>query len=242
MKPIIGILADVDRNRVTSVKGDYISAIEMAGGVPFVFPYVQNDETLGEMVDACDGIFFTGGVDISPDRYGEDKKPTCGEPQLNRDVLEFKAFDMAFKMKKPILAVCRGAQLVNVALGGTLYQDIPTEVDTDTVHRQTEGIYEYSHDVEIKEGTPLFRLCGETRIKANSFHHQAIKKLGEGLAVMAQADDGIVEAVYYTGNRYICAYQWHPERLFYNDDFNRGVFGDFVKECIREGERYENQN
>lgn len=242
MKPIVGIFAEVDGNLVTSVKGDYISAVEKAGGVPFVFPYVENDETLDEMIGTCDGIFFTGGADIEPDRYGEAKKPTCGEPQLNRDILEFKAFDIAFKMKKPILAVCRGAQLVNVALGGTLYQDIPTEFDTDTIHRQTEGIYEYSHDVAVMEDTPLYRLCGEMRIKANSFHHQAIKKLGDGLEVMATADDGIIEAVYYKGDQYIRAYQWHPERLFNNDDFNRGVFGDFIKECIREGERYENQN
>lgn len=241
-RPIVGILADVDGNLVTSVKRDYISAIEGCGGIPFVFPYVQNDEILGKMIGACDGIFFTGGVDISPCRYGEEKRPTCGEPQLKRDTLELCAFDIAFGMKKPILAVCRGAQLVNVALGGSLYQDIPTEFDTDMQHRQTEGIYEYSHGVEIKEGTPLFRLCGKTHIKANSFHHQAIKRLGEGLEVMATAGDGIIEAVYYTGNQYIRAYQWHPERLYGADEFNRDVFSDFIRECVREGEQHEAQN
>ena len=231
MKPIIGILTEVDEDFVTSVKKNYISAIEKAGGLPLVLPYVEDDGILDGMIDVCRGFFFTGGKDIAPKRYGEEKKPTCGELQLNRDDLEFRAFKMAFEAKKPILAICRGAQLVNVALGGTLYQDVPTEVNTKLIHRQTEGEFEYSHDVNINEKTPLYTLFGTNRIKGNSFHHQAIKKLGDGLEVMATADDGIVEAVYYTGDQYIRAYQWHPERLLDKDEYNRAIFEDFIKEC-----------
>ena len=136
MKPIIGIFAEVDENLVTSVRRNYVSAIERAGGLPILFPYVESDEILSEMIEACDGIFFTGGKDIEPSRYNESKKEKCDETQANRDDLEFRAFAKAFEAKKPIFAICRGAQLVNVALGGTLYQDIPSEIKTDIIHRQ----------------------------------------------------------------------------------------------------------
>lgn len=233
MKPIIGILGEVDGNLVTAVRRNYISAIERAGGAPMLFPYVENNGILDEMIDLCDGIFFTGGKDIDPARYNEIKKETCGEIQQNRDDLEFRAFTKAFEAKKPIFAICRGAQLVNVALGGTLYQDIPSEINTELIHRQTVGEFEYSHDVNIVKDTPLYDLIGSERIKANSFHHQAVKELGEGLAVMAKSDDGIVEALYYMGDRYVRAYQWHPERLFDKDVCNRSIFDDFIRNCMR---------
>ena len=234
MKPIIGILAEVDENLVTSVKRNYISAIEKSGGLPFVLPYLEDNRILDGMIDVCHGFFFTGGKDIDPKRYSEEKKPTCDELQPNRDDLEFRAFEKIYASGKPILAICRGAQLVNTALGGKLYQDIPSEVNTELIHRQAEGEFEYSHSVNIKTDTPLYRLVGAERIKANSFHHQAIKKLGDGLEVMATADDGIIEAVYAVyqeGQRYLRAYQWHPERLFDKDEYNRRVFEDFIKNC-----------
>ena len=231
MKPIIGILAEVDEDLTTAVKRNYISAVERSGGLPFVLPYVEDDEMLDGIVNACHGFFFTGGKDIDPARYGEVKKNNCGDTQPYRDDLEFRAFKKVFDSGKPILAICRGAQLVNAALGGTLYQDIPTEVNTELIHRQTEGEFEYSHEVNIKADTPLYMLVRAERIKANSFHHQAIKKLGNGLEVMATADDGIIEAVYHTGDQYIRAYQWHPERLFDKDEYNRGIFDDFIRNC-----------
>ena len=231
MKPIIGILGEVDGNLVTAVRRNYISAIERAGGAPMLFPYVENNGILDEMIDLCDGIFFTGGKDIDPARYNEIKKETCDEIQQNRDDLEFRAFTKAFEAKKPIFAICRGAQLVNVALGGTLYQDIPSEINTELIHRQTVGEFEYSHDVNIVKDTPLYDLIGSERIKANSFHHQAIKTLGKNLAVMALADDGIIEAIYSTDSRYIRAYQWHPERLIETETTNMELFRDFVNAC-----------
>lgn len=231
MRPIVGILAVVDGERNSSVFKTYIEVIERSGGLPLLLPYVESDDAIEEFVSLCDGFFFTGGVDISPSRYGEEIKPTCDETQIYRDELEFKVFDTAFKAQKPILGVCRGAQLVNVALGGTLYQDLPTETDSQIAHRQTEGRFEYSHDVNIIENTPLYELMGKKRIRANSFHHQAIKKPGAGLKIMATADDGVVEAVYYDGGQYLRAYQWHPERLYDADEFNRSIFDDFVKNC-----------
>ena len=127
--------------------------------------------------------------------------------------------------------MCRGIQLVNVCFGGTLYQDIPTELDTGMIHKQKEPEDAPSHEVNVLESTPLYELLKSKRVVANSFHHQAIKKLGDGLEIMATADDGIIEAVCFVGERYIRAYQWHPERLYVTDSLNRRLFCDFIEAC-----------
>ena len=231
MKPIIGIFAEVDLEQNTKVSSAYIRAIEASGGIPILLPYVKDRDTIEHFVNICNGFLFTGGADIEPQRYGEQKKNTCGEIQYARDELEFAVLQVVNNSSKPIMAICRGAQLINVALGGTLYQDIPSEMNTPISHRQTEPKNSPSHNVQIMKNTPLFDLAKKTVITANSFHHQAIKKLGEGLEIMAVADDGIVEAAYLHGERYVRAYQWHPERLYETDIYNRLVFDDFIKAC-----------
>lgn len=232
MRPIIGLLAEVDGELSTRVQNTYVKAIENAGGAPILFPYVNDGDTIDHLIGICDGFFFTGGMDIDPSRYGEKARENLGETQVNRDEFEFKVFDKIIKTGKPIIAICRGAQLVNVALGGTLYQDIPSEVDTEISHRQCEPKFAHSHDVKIIPDTPLYEMMGTERIKANSFHHQALKVLGKGLAVMAVADDGIIEAAYSTEMPYLRAYQWHPERLIETDATSRMIFEDFIRICI----------
>jgi putative glutamine amidotransferase len=133
--------------------------------------------------------------------------------------------------EKPVLGICRGAQLINIALGGTLYQDLPTELPTEISHRQTEPKFSPAHSVKILADTPLYDLVQKDRMTANSFHHQAVKTLGKGLELMALADDGVVEAFYLPGERYLRAYQWHPERLFAIDSDNRLLFEDFTAHC-----------
>ncbi len=231
MKPIIGVLAEVDLEQNTKVQNGYIRAIEESGGIPILLPYVKDTDTMERFVSLCDGFFFTGGADIDPQRYGEEPKNTCGRIQYARDELEFAVIQIVNKTSKPLLAVCRGAQLVNIALGGTLYQDIPSEINTQISHKQTEPKNSPSHDVQILKSTPLFELMKKTEMTANSFHHQAIKKLGEGLQIMAVADDGIVEAFCLSGERYLRAYQWHPERLYGTDIDNRLIFDDFIRAC-----------
>ena len=231
MKPIIALLAKTDDEITTSVQDGYVRAIETAGGIPILLPYVNEDETIDSFIDLCDGFFFTGGADVAPDYYGETKKDTCGLIQKYRDELEFRVLKKVLLTAKPIIAVCRGAQLVNVALGGTLYQDIPSEIDTELQHRQKEAKNLPSHSVRVIEGTPLYELCGKKVIPANSFHHQAIKELGQDLSVMALADDGIIEAIYSTSHCYMRAYQWHPERLCDSEENNRKIFEDFISAC-----------
>ena len=231
MKPIIGLLAEVEDTCYSGVRNAYVSAIECAGGLPLLIPYVTDGATISEYVSLSDGIFFTGGADIDPSIYGEMPSPNLGKLQKRRDELEMRIFAEAIKTRVPILGICRGMQMINVALGGTLFQDIPTEYDTPIKHKQIEGDFEPSHSVNITVGTPLAAIIGCEKMCANSFHHQALKRVGEGLCVMAHADDGMIEAVYLEDHPYLLAYQWHPERLFDRDGFNYAIFRDFIEAC-----------
>ena len=231
MSPIIGLLAAVDNEATTSVLHPYVRAIEKAGGVPLVLPYTESTDVIRRFVELCDGFFFTGGVDIAPARYGEATRPLCDEIHLLRDALEFAVWQEAFPTGKPLLGICRGAQLFNVALGGTLYQDLPSECPSDIAHRQNEDKFEFSHDIAVLPDTPLAALLGVSRIRGNSFHHQALKSLGTSLAVMAKADDGVIEAFWSVDHPYLRAYQWHPERLYDKDENARIIFADFIGAC-----------
>lgn len=231
MTPIIGLLAEIDDEQDTKLKYSYTKAIENSGGIPLLLPYTESDQTIDRFIEMCNGFVFTGGVDVSPERYGETPQPTCGKVQKYRDELDFKVFSKAMETGKPILAICRGMQLVNAALGGTLYQDIPTEVKKAIIHRPADTEKIAVHDVEVLANTPLSAFTGIGWIEVNTFHHQAIKRLGKGLEVMALADDGIIEAVYLTDHPYLRAYQWHPERLYDNDDNSRRIFDDFIEAC-----------
>ena len=237
MKPLIGVLTEITNERTVSAQYLYTKPIESAGGIPIVIPFTLNSELISKYAELCDGFFFSGGADIDPLYYGEEAIHECGEIQPYRDSVEFLMFNEAFKLKKPILAVCRGAQLVNVALGGALYQDIHSEFKTTITHRQIEPKLAHSHEVDIMPGTPLYELFGQSRARVNSFHHQAVKFIGKDLSVMAMADDGLIEAFYYVGDGYLRAYQWHPERLYDQDNYNKRVFEDFIRECKKESEK-----
>ena len=227
--PIIAILSQVDDEKNIKLAAPYVEAVESCGGLPIIFPFTECEKTIDSLIELCDGFLFSGGADIEPELYGEKKSEFCESVQIYRDKLELAVFRKVFASGKPIMGICRGAQLINVALGGTLYQDIPTEYKTSVAHRQTEAKDMPSHSVLVKSATPLAELAGGERMLANSFHHQALKRLGEGIEVMAESDDGIVEAVYRKDYPYLRAYQWHPERLFLIDTENKMLFEDFIK-------------
>ncbi len=234
MKPIIGILADVDGELCSRARNTYVRAIACAGGLPFCVPYSDCTDILAAYAAACDGFFFTGGVDIEPWRYGDTVMHSSVEVAPRRDELEFSILERVLTLGKPVLGVCRGAQLINVALGGTLYQDIDSEMPSDIRHRQAEPRDLPSHGVKVVDGTPLSHLIPVREMAANSFHHQAIKRLGRGLSVMACAPDGVIEAIYRKEGGYIRAYQWHPELLFASDAYNRALFLDFIDACKKQ--------
>ncbi len=233
MIPKIGILAAINNEVTVSMLGAYGSVIEKSGGLPLVLPYVEDEKIIDKFIDTCDGFLFTGGADIEPSLYGENKKTTCGETQPYRDKLEITVLKKAYKKDKPILAICRGEQLVNVALGGTLYQDIKTEYATDILHIQKEERYSPSHEILIENNSPLYTLVKKNFMVGNSFHHQAIKDLGGELEIMARSTDGMIEAVWSSKKRYLRGYQWHPERLFDIDSDNRKIFENFIAESSK---------
>ena len=233
MKPIIGILGSVNDERKTNLVYAYVRAVSQAWAIPVILPNCDIEETVDDFCRLCDGFLFTGGGDVAPAYYGAEKLPTCGPIQPLRDQFDFQVFQKVFPTKKPILGICRGIQVINVALGGTLYQDLPSERPAGLAHQQAEEHNAHSHYVRIERNTPLYDLMGVERLRANSFHHQAIKALGRGLTVTALAEDGVIEAVTYEGDRYLRGYQWHPERLCGRDDYSHRIFQDFIGACER---------
>ena len=234
MRPIIGVTAAIDEKKMLSAPHAYTRAIELAGGLPLVLPYTESDEALDDFIATCDGIFLTGGMDIEPSRYGEERHPKCGECQPSRDVLEYKVLSRALKADKPIIAICRGHQLVNVFLGGTLYQHLPEERPSEIPHVQKEDPFAASHTIFIEEASPLSALIGKRRMTGNSFHHQAVKALGKGLTVTAYSPDGLIEGMTLPGATYLRTYQWHPERLIDVDRDSLVLFEDFIAAANRQ--------
>ena len=228
MRPIIGGTAAIDEKKSASSFFAYSRAIEKAGGLPLLLPYIEDGDALDDFIATCDGIFLTGGMDIEPSRYGEEKHPKCGECQPNRDRLECEVLSRALKADKPILAICRGHQLVNVYFGGTLYQHLPEEKPSDIPHVQVGDPFIPSHPILIEDGTPLSVLIGKHEMTGNSFHHQAVKTVGDGLSVMAYSPDGLIEGLWYPRATYLRTYQWHPERLIDIDGDSLALFGDFI--------------
>ena len=233
MIPKIGLIVNIDNDLKLNMYGDYGRAIEMSGGLPLALPYIEDEELIDAFIEICDGFLFTGGADIDPKYYGETQKDACGEVEFARDKLESIVMRKALLSNKPIFGICRGLQMINVAMGGTLYQDIPTQLETDVLHRQKEDKYEPSHPIFVEKDTPLFHLVNKDVMLGNSFHHQGIKRLAMGLKVMARASDGIIEAVYAPDKTFLRAYQWHPERL-YKDSDNKAMFDEFISACKKE--------
>ena len=230
MIPKIGLIVNVEDDQRINVHGAYGRSVELSGGVPLALPYIESEEIIDAFIDLCDGFLFTGGADVAPSYYGEEKKDTCGETEPNRDKLEMAVLSRALESGKPIMGICRGLQIINVAMGGKLYQDIPTEFETEIHHQQTEGDNDPSHTIIIENGSPLESIIGKREMTGNSFHHQGIKSLAEGLKVSAVAADGMIEAVYAPDKRYLRAYQWHAERLYRFED-NKALFDDFINAC-----------
>jgi gamma-glutamyl-gamma-aminobutyrate hydrolase PuuD len=213
MKPLIGITTYAQPARwgvwdlpAALIPLDYVDAVERAGGRAMLVP--PTEDGVEETLDALDGIVFSGGADIDPARYGAEAHPETDVPQARRDGGEMALLVAALERDMPTLAICRGAQLLNVARGGDLVQHLPEAVGTDE-HKQTPGEFAH-HSVEIKEGTRLASIVGGAP-EVSSHHHQALGRLGEGLVETAWATDGTLEAVEDPDKRFAVGVQWHPE-------------------------------
>ena len=175
---------------------------------------------MNEYVSNCDGFIFTGGGDVDPSRYGEERIPECDEPSFERDEFELRFFSVVLESRKPVLAICRGFQVLNIAFGGTLWQDIPSQVKNTYQHQPSplEMIGERTHNAVVIQNTKLHSILNTNKLKVNSMHHQAVKELGMGLTLSAVSTDGIPEGFELTGHPFLVAVQWHPEWLFPQED------------------------
>lgn len=229
MKRIVGVMPlwDDEKDSVWMLPG-YLDGVRQAGALPIVFPFTQDAQEIGQLADLCDGFLFTGGHDVSPDVYHEAPLPGVTESCGKRDVMEKIVLETALKTDKPLLGICRGIQFINASLGGTLYQDIPAQHPSDTVHHQSAPYDVPVHEVSVVKGTPLYACLAADRLAVNSYHHQAVKTLAPALEAMAFSPDGLIEAVYLPRMRFLWAVQWHPEFSFRTDENSRKIFRAFV--------------
>jgi putative glutamine amidotransferase len=190
----------------------YVRAIEAAGGVPVVMPPLAPAD-VPALVARLDGLLLSGGPDLAPAAYDAQPHAELGSTESGLDAFEYAVIREALRSRLPILGICRGAQALNVACGGTLHQHLPDVVGDAIHHRQSEDGCSSTHDVEVAPGSRLARVVGATRLAVNSFHHQAVDRLGTGLRVSARAADGTVEAIEDPTRPLVLAVQWHAEML-----------------------------
>jgi gamma-glutamyl-gamma-aminobutyrate hydrolase PuuD len=221
---------------VTGCDVDYIEAVVRAGGIPLLAPTTATRAAVEAMaantLDRVDALLLTGGGDILSLAYGEEPHPRLNYQDPARDEIEFAFARLAVERGLPVLGVCRGIQVLNVALGGTLFQDIPSQVPQACQHYATPVAATVIHTVEVTRDSLLARVVGPERLPVNSYHHQAVKDLGRGLRVNAVAPDGVIEGVEAADGKLVLAVQFHPEELAANDARMQALF-DWLVEAAR---------
>lgn len=232
MSPVIAIVAHTDLNRfnmpAVSLPTAYTRAIELAGGIPYILPFTEDTDLLPKMAALADGFVFPGGFDLDPEYFHELPLPELG--RVDRELDEFQLAVLKIALGRPVLGICRGAQIINVGLGGTLFQDIGAQFDTPVLdHMQKEIHTGTDHPVEIKPGSRLHGMFGR-QIMVNSRHHQAVKDPGDGLRVTAVSPDGVVEALEHRDLK-MDLVQWHPELMMLESRAMAPLFEDFIGAC-----------
>jgi putative glutamine amidotransferase len=210
----------------------YVWAVERAGGVPILLPVTRERDVISRYLGVVDGLLLSGGADLDPACYGAEPHPCLGEVDADRDATELPLIADALVQDVPIFAICRGIQALNVALGGTLYQDLHSERPSEIVHTQKDlGLARdrFSHSIHVEPGSRLHAIVDTEEMLCNSFHHQAIQELGAGLVVTATAPDGVIEAVESPAHRYVLAVQFHPEETAPHDPRSHALFESFIR-------------
>jgi putative glutamine amidotransferase len=243
IRPVIGIAAEtlgeapVHTSPGWVMEQRYVQVLAGLGAVPWMIPLLMGDEgTLQSIYPRLDGVFLTGGVDIDPGCYQQQRHPLCGRTDPPRDWTETRLLQWAMRDRKPILGVCRGLQMINVTLGGSLFQDVPTQMAGAVQHDVLappggDSCNAIMHPVRVAPGTKLHDILGASEIEVNSTHHQAIAELAQGLTPSAWAPDGLIEAIESSnrGGPYLVAVQWHPEDMAHNVPPMRQLFQSFLE-------------
>jgi putative glutamine amidotransferase len=215
------------------INTSYIQAVQQAGGVPVLLPPQLSAEARAELLSRIDGLVLTGGQDVDPALYHEPPHEKLGATSPLRDATELDAIRAGLGRQIPILAICRGLQILNVARGGSLVQDIPSQVEGALLHSVQEPRCGPAHVVELRAGSRLAEISGATSIQVNSRHHQSAERLGARLEAVGHAPDGVVEALELPGAPFVVAVQWHPEDMVGEFESARRLFSAFVKACRR---------
>ena len=234
MKPLIAVVAHTEINRfgipANNISVTYTEAVENAGGLAMILPFTRNMDIIPLVVEKADGFLFAGGNDVDPAFYGEKEIAALGSVSTELDRFQMTVFHAIMSCRKPILAICRGIQLINVALGGSLYQDIPSQFSPPTLkHMQDVLTFDVDHPVTIEPGSRLFDLFGPA-IMVNSRHHQSIKDIGKDLIITARAPDGVIEAAQHK-TLPMDLVQWHPELMLRKNDDMLCLFKSFIQRC-----------
>jgi putative glutamine amidotransferase len=232
-RPCIGITSwyrRTERGRFVSIDEAYCRAVSEAGGLPVVLPVILRKDVMLQYVRLMDGMVFSGGEDIPPEAYGQTPAAQTNPLPRERFRFERRLLRMWLATGKPVLGICLGIQLMNVFRGGTLVQDIPTQVGRQIPHRDPAGRGSTVHTVRIEPGTRLRSLLPSGRAEISSSHHQAVARVGRGLTVAARSEDGVVEALELDGERFGIFVQWHPERMT-SRRHKRRLFGALVNAC-----------
>lgn len=240
-RPIIGITPWYnEQESMTYIKKGYMEAVHAAGGYPVLLPVIEDKKILAKALDICDGILLSGGEDIDPFHYGEENREYNGSINPHRDLMEIFLCQMCFESAKPLFGICRGIQVMNVAAGGTLIQDIPSEIASEKLikHSQKAPGWYPTHYVTLKEESLVWKSfskhlnSSEKEVRVNSFHHQCIKQLANGFECTAVSNDGIIEAIEMKGHPFAVGVQWHPEIMWQKEKKYLEIFKLFISSCL----------
>ncbi len=247
-KPLIGITSSSGKfpdwgerspgHIIDFVHRDYSHAVEVAGGIPILIPVMKNLETAKDLFSHLDGLLLPGGQDVSPRVYGEEPIVGIKEMDYHRDLMEIEIVKKGEGAGLPILGICRGIQLLNVAFGGTLYQDIYKQMPGCLDHSPKASKKINTHKVHVLKPSRLYGMVEKEMIWVNSQHHQAIKDISDSLVVTAKAGDGIIEAIEGLDYPYLIGVQWHPEGTWHHDEVSMSIFSSLVKAAKKYAESH----
>lgn len=228
MGPVIGITLPYENERDRYfLPRAYAASIEAAGGMPILLTNLKEPE-INNILTHLDGILLTGGSDVDPRYFGEEPLPQTGEITPDRDEFEIKLSKLVLKRNIPILAICRGIQVLNIAAGGTIYQDINTQCIKPIKHNQNAPRWYDSHEISIGKNTKLYDILGIDNLRVNSFHHQAIKNTAKNFIINAKSSDGIIEGIESVVHKFALGVQWHPECMWERNPKMLHLFKGFI--------------